>query len=754
MTSPWLRRLLTRSSLAAGWARVEENGGAPGADGVSIRAFTARLEAEFTALQHEVLAGSYRPEPLLSVWLEQPGKKRRELGIPAVRDRVLQSACALLIGPTLEANFEDCSFAYRQGRSVKQAVARVERLRDEGFRWVVDADINSYFDEIPHEPLLRELSLLIPDRGLSALVRQWLVCPIRRSHGIDSRTRGIAQGSPLSPLLANLYLDQLDEAILGENLRLVRFADDFLILCRRPEQAEQALELTRSVLTKLELRLNPAKTRIAHFNDGFRFLGTLFVRSLAVPSKFPLDPAVISSAFAPKPVVNMPAQDERHAVLVSEVQPEEHTHENALTTALSDALDDHPEWRINPHGEDAHTPTLEEASPVRKEEVTAQTTEPLSELLEISSAPDLAEASLDDDSPPLDELDTEELAEPANSPTAVSNALLQTLYVIEPGSEVAREGERFLVKKAEAILIELPATKIDMICLFGRIHITTAAMQLALLRGIPVALIGRNGHYYGRIEPPQVGNIALQRAQFLATDDETFRLEMSRAFIRGKLDNAAIVLQRLARTQGEAVKATIPHLRQLSAQVKTVKALDGLRGLEGAAASAYFEAWRTLLPGTLGFTRRQSRPAPDTVNALLSLGYTILYQNVAALLAARGLNAHIGIMHVSGGTHLALASDLMEELRPSLVDSVVLNLLLNNRLPEPIATIREQVVTLSPTTVRAFLTAFETRLAQRAQYLSGEATTDWRRLIDLQVRRLAQAVRTRDAQSYSPIRMR
>ena len=132
MSSPWLRRLLTRSTLAAGWARVAENAGAPGVDGVSIPAFSMRLEAEFTALQHEVLAGSYQPEPLLSVWLERPGKKRRELGIPAVRDRVLQSACALLIGPTLEANFEDCSLAYRQGRSVKQAVARVERLRDEG----------------------------------------------------------------------------------------------------------------------------------------------------------------------------------------------------------------------------------------------------------------------------------------------------------------------------------------------------------------------------------------------------------------------------------------------------------------------------------------------------------------------------------------------------------------------------------------------------------------------------------------------
>lgn len=756
MSSPWLRRLLIRSNLAAGWARVEENAGAPGADGVSIREFSARMEVEFAALQHEVLAGSYRPEPLLSVWLERPGKKRRELGIPAVRDRVLQSACALLIGPTLEANFEDCSFAYRQGRSVKQAVARVERLRDEGYRWVVDADINSYFDEIPHEPLLRELSILIPDRGLGALVRQWLACPIQRSHGIDPRPRGIAQGSPLSPLLANLYLDQLDEAMLDENLRIVRFADDFLILCRRPEQAEQALEMTRSVLAQLELRLNPAKTRVAHFNDGFRFLGTLFVRSLALPSQYPLDVHAATNTGGAGCSGATPAPEQGKKLEQAD-QTEEHPLEDALGAALSEALAVHPEW--HPGGQGKHVTSEAEVclpSPSGGRAGDEGLSWDGSLLPDTDAAPEALDgfASDEEELPPALEIDAEEAGPAASPQSAVSNALLQTLYVIEPGSEVAREGERFLVRKAETVLIELPSVKIDLICLFGRIHITTAAMQLALLRGIPVALIGRNGHYYGRIEPPQAGNVALHRAQFLAAEAETFQLEMARAFIRGKLDNAAIVLQRLARTQGEAVKSAIPRLRQLSAQVKTVKALEGLRGLEGAAASIYFEAWRTLLPGALGFTRRQSRPAPDTVNALLSLGYTILYQNVAALLAARGLNAHIGVMHASGGTHLALASDLMEELRPPLVDSVVLNLLLNNRLAEPIASVRDQAVVLSPATVRAFLTAFESRLAQRAQYLGGEATTDWRRLMDLQVRRLAQAVRARDAQAYSPVRIR
>lgn len=760
MPISWLRQLATRSMLMAGWARMNKNG-SPGVDGVSMQSFSKRLDAELATLQHEVLSGIYRPLPLLSVWIKRPGKKHRELGIPAVRDRVLQSACSLLIGPTLEANFEDCSFAYRQGRSVRQAISRVERLRDEGFRWVVDADINRFFEEIPHEPLLRELSILIPDSDLIALVRQWLTCSIRRGKIDVPRNRGIAQGSPLSPMLANLYLDQLDEAILEKNLRLVRFADDFLILCRHPEHAEQALEVTRTILDGLELSLHAEKTRVAHFDHGFRFLGTLFIRSLSMPSKNPIEPetAVFDGAFNQQHVDSHACLPVETASPVTRLQTEwkeTSPQGTPLADAMNDALEKQPGWR--PENESTKVTTSQSANDTAAilpglDDPPLVAIFPDSATAAVCANPKTMEAFFDED--PLLFADISAQENPVcQEPALAGNSLMQTLYVTEPGSEIAREGERFLVRKSNSILIELPALKVDLICLFGRIHITTAAMQLALLRGIPIALIGRNGRYYGRIEPSHAGNVKLQHAQFFAAEDETFRLAIAQCFIRGKLDNAAIVLWRIARTHGHAVKSAIPRLRQFSDQIKTVKSLEELNGLEGAAANSYFEAWRTVLPAALAFTRRQSRPAPDAVNALLSLGYTILYQNVAAILAARGLNAHVGIMHVPGGNHLALASDVMEEFRPPLVDSVVMNLLLNKHLPDPIATTRDQGVVLSPPTVRVFLAAFENRLSQHAQYLGGETTTDWRRLIDLQVRRIVQAIRTRDPHLYNPIRMR
>lgn len=277
MRVPTLTELTSLDSLNAGWARVARNRGAAGGDGVTIAAFRQTLGEALARLQRDIRGGTYRPGPLRRLDIPKDSGGTRPLAIPCVRDRVVQSAFTLLYGPLFEAAFEEESFAYRPGRSVQQAVARVSQLRRDGFGWVVDGDIERFFETVPHGPMLERLSEHVEDAGVLDLVGQWLAAA--------GEGCGLPQGAPVSPLLANLYLDSVDERIRGRGVRLVRYADDFLLLCRDEASAEGALARMDALLAEHGLELNADKTRVVSFAQGFRFLGYLFARSMVMPSR-------------------------------------------------------------------------------------------------------------------------------------------------------------------------------------------------------------------------------------------------------------------------------------------------------------------------------------------------------------------------------------------------------------------------------------------------------------------------------------
>lgn len=276
-----IEHVLADNNLLQAWYKVRANQGCAGIDHVGIQDFERKLFSKLALLKDEVIYDTYRPLPLFRVHVPKKSGGFRALSIPAVRDRVLHTAVAIILTPLFEAEFEDCSYAYRQGRSVDMAIRRIEQLRDQGFSWVVDADIHSYFDEIDHHRLLGLVEELVTDPAILHLIRLWLKAVVVDGKSRFTLNKGVPQGSPLSPLLANLYLDKLDEAMLGMDLRIIRFADDFLILCRNKKRAQKALEFTVEVLEALKLRINKDKSRLVNFTRGFRFLGVDFVRSPA-----------------------------------------------------------------------------------------------------------------------------------------------------------------------------------------------------------------------------------------------------------------------------------------------------------------------------------------------------------------------------------------------------------------------------------------------------------------------------------------
>lgn len=279
-------RVTSQASLQEAWYKVLANDGSPGGDGVTLQDFRANVFANIMQLRAELLGGTYRSGPFRKVSVPKKKPGYRILTIPSVRDRVVHTSIANALTPIFEPHFEDSSFAYRPDRGVVHAVQRIETWRKRGYATVVEADIISYFDHVDQEILQDKIKVLVGSLPGAAAVLG-LIAGLLKDQGqaLGTPGQGLVQGSPLSPLLANLYLDALDEEIDGDGVKIVRFADDFVILCKSEKKAEKALAHCVQVLAAHNLRLHEDATRIVNFDKGFDFIGYLFLRSLALKQK-------------------------------------------------------------------------------------------------------------------------------------------------------------------------------------------------------------------------------------------------------------------------------------------------------------------------------------------------------------------------------------------------------------------------------------------------------------------------------------
>lgn len=272
--------------LLRAFERVKANRGAAGVDHQTIEMYEQRLEQHTEYLARTLMEGNYQPAAVRREWIPKPGsREKRPLGIPTVRDRVVQKAVLAAIEPIFERDFAEHSYGFRPGRGCKDALRRVDQLLKEGRTWVVDADLKSYFDTIPHELLLRRIEEKIADGRVLELIRKYLEQGVLENMREWKPEAGTPQGAVISPLLSNIYLDPLDKLMASSGVEMVRYADDFVILCGSEAEAQSALEMVRQWTAEAGLTLHPEKTRIVDAADrgGFDFLGYHFERGYRWP---------------------------------------------------------------------------------------------------------------------------------------------------------------------------------------------------------------------------------------------------------------------------------------------------------------------------------------------------------------------------------------------------------------------------------------------------------------------------------------
>ncbi|RLB12430.1 MAG: CRISPR-associated endonuclease Cas1 [Deltaproteobacteria bacterium] len=348
---------------------------------------------------------------------------------------------------------------------------------------------------------------------------------------------------------------------------------------------------------------------------------------------------------------------------------------------------------------------------------------------------------------------------------------MAVVYIMEQGAYLVKEGERILVKKEKSILHTLHAFKLEQIVIFGNVSITPAAISYLLRLGIDTVFMSKNGRYKGRLQGPYSKNIGLRQKQFERFADPEFCLDIARSIVNGKINNMRVLILRLNRTKNSKdleLEDHIFQLKKLKQRLKEAKDVDEIRGIEGRASALYFEGFsKGFVSHTIEFTKRVRRPPTDPVNAILSLGYTFLFNEVLGAISMIGLDPYLGALHAIEYGRASLALDLMEEWRPVLIDTLVLSMfnlkaigmqdftIFKDHIKE--SDLSEDMpdlpVRLTNDGMRKFIIQFERKMKQKIRHHLTGTHLSYRDCIREQIRHFARHIKGDDP-AYQPITFR
>jgi CRISPR-associated protein Cas1 len=710
---------LSLNNFQNAWEKVAEKRGCAGVDGETINRFAENQTVNIYQLRQAVTQGSYEPFPCKQVVIPKRNGKQRELKIPTVRDRIVQQALLNILCPLMEQKFSTASFAYRPNLSYLNAVETVAQWRDQGYQWVLDADIVKFFDTIDHQRLLQQVRFHINHSGILCLIKSWLSAGVLTEAGVMVSQKGIPQGAVISPILANIYLHEFDEWVTATDLKLVRYADDFLVLAQTQARILEAKLEVINLLEPMGLRLHPEKTQVTNFERGFRFLGHGFLENAI----FPVDANEVSLRSALRKIKGIIVEktNGKHKRKKKEENP------NAVTSFLwnkSEASSGLPLFKGDGRGIKKGDGGLGQDNGGN-----------------VTNIGTLHQ-------PFLAEIETElSLQSEADNSVVQKNSWhreMAAIYLIEQGTTIYKEYQRFIIYVSEKPKLEVPIREVQQILVFGNIQLSTPVMQVCLREQIAVVFMSQSGRYHGHLWSAEFRDLDQELVQVRRWGDEGFQFQVSQAIVYGKLMNSKQLLLRFNRKRKlPDVERAIIGINQDIEALKFSESLDRLRGYEGIGAARYFPALGQLITNSrFEFSLRNRQPPTDPVNSLLSFGYTLLFNNVLGFIIVEGLSPYLGNFHYGERQKPYLAFDLMEEMRSVVVDSLVVKIINNSVFkPQDFDIVPSTGgVYLNQSARRVFLKQFETRMNEEVSHPDVQSKVTYRQAIQLQVRRYKQSL--------------
>lgn len=330
------------------------------------------------------------------------------------------------------------------------------------------------------------------------------------------------------------------------------------------------------------------------------------------------------------------------------------------------------------------------------------------------------------------------------------------LYVSEQGAKISISGNRFVVKSPDGMERSIPAYPMEVIQIFGNVQMTTQCMEECLKSGVTVSFYSTSGAYYGRLVSTSHVNVARQRLQARRSDDPELRLAFAKSIISAKIQNQIVMLRRYARNHNVDVSSEIHEMERMKRLAQYKKDTEELMGCEGFAARNYFNGLAKVIDPAFAFNGRNRRPPKDPFNSMISLGYSILLNEIYGQIEAKGMNAYFGMLHADREKHPTLASDLMEEWRAVIVDSTVLSMINGHEIfVDDFEITSEGGVALGKKAFKEFITKLDKKLTTDARYLKYlDSSVSFRRAIDCQIDRFIRVLETGDISEYQPIILR